>query len=151
MNCGDCKSVKLGSITDRLMGELAVHTARPLPVLIVEDDPNDAEIMQRTLEDRGCECTISRRGDAAVKLISENPNRFRIAFVDLNLPGSDGREVLKAIKEFSRETHVIIVTGTDRITEIPMSVYYGVVQKPLLPEVASEILEKTSTPKPVQV
>lgn len=138
------KSEAVASITQKLMDSLG-NPSRPVPVIVVEDDRNDAEIMRLTLEDIGCSVCIASDEQTAIKIIDSNPNKFRIAFVDLKLPKGDGQNVMKHLAIASPETHVIIATGTNRLPEIPPSAYYGVVQKPLLKEVAKEIISKTQT------
>lgn len=119
---------------------------KPLNVLVVEDDKDDAMFMRTTLEGIFCKVDVARDGIQASKLLRENQNKYCVMFLDLNLPGIDGFGVLRIAHELAPNLHVIIVTGGNRIAEIPMDMYIGVIRKPLRHNLAIEILKKTSAP-----
>ncbi|MFC3228482.1 response regulator [Marinibaculum pumilum] len=96
------------------------------PILIVDDSDDDCEAMMRALK-RGTDVAnpIVRfdNGQAALDYIlaprsDGNPGpgpRPALVLLDLNMPGVDGRQVLRAIKadESSRTVPVVVLTTSD--------------------------------------
>ncbi|PAY18362.1 two-component system response regulator [Rhodopirellula sp. SM50] len=96
------------------------------PILIVEDSPEDFEATVRALKSSGLRnslyrCSdgdealdyLHRRGDYASPDSAPRPG---IILLDLNLPGTDGREVLEEIKqdsELKKIPVVVLTTSTD--------------------------------------
>jgi CheY-like chemotaxis protein len=76
-----------------------------LRVLLVEDDPDHAELVRRGLEDYGSrlELTHVEDGEAALDFLRRRgprdaPGRPHLILLDLRLPRIDGLEVLREIK-----------------------------------------------------
>ncbi|HYE73458.1 MAG TPA: response regulator, partial [Blastocatellia bacterium] len=77
-----------------------------LPILLIEDSDEDYQALKRAWEQAGRSNPIywCRDGDEALQLLrgcrSEGENAFcpSLILLDLNLPGTEGREVLEAIK-----------------------------------------------------
>jgi CheY-like chemotaxis protein len=76
-----------------------------LRVLLVEDDPDHAELVRRGLEGIGprLELTHLADGEAALTYLKERapreaPGRPHLILLDLRLPRMDGLEVLREIK-----------------------------------------------------
>ena len=74
-------------------------------ILIVEDSPEDYEATERALRKSGLRNTIEHcnDGDEALDFLYRrgeyaNARRPGIILLDLNMPGTDGREVLQDIK-----------------------------------------------------
>ncbi|HEX4718761.1 MAG TPA: response regulator transcription factor [Thermoleophilaceae bacterium] len=87
-------------------------------VLVVEDEPTIAEVVARYLDRGGYRTAIARDGPAAVRLAREL--RPALVVLDLMLPGFDGFEVMKRIRQGERDaTAVILLTArgeeSDRI------------------------------------
>ncbi len=79
--------------------------AGELRVLLVEDDPDHAELVRRGLEEYGSrlEVTHVEDGEAALTYLREResrgaPGRPHLILLDLRLPRIDGLEVLREIK-----------------------------------------------------
>jgi len=88
--------------------------AKPLRVLIVEDNVDSAHILQTLLEYHGYHVTVAYNGPAGVSAAkSERPD---VVLCDIGLPGMDGYAVAGALRQ-SPETvsaHLIAVTGYGR-------------------------------------
>jgi CheY-like chemotaxis protein len=69
--------------------------AQDQTILVVEDDPAIADILQILLEDAGCEIIRARSGQEAIELAREHhPD---LVTLDLVLPDMDGREILRQL------------------------------------------------------
>lgn len=78
-------------------------------VLIVDDAPEIRRLLGRLCTREGYEVILAPDGETALQHIASQP--FDVAIVDLVLPGMDGLEVLRRIREQSPSTDVIILTG----------------------------------------
>lgn len=81
-------------------------------ILIVEDHPTMREAMRLVLEGEGFD--ISEAGDGRAALDKVRADLPDLVFLDLNMPGSNGGDVLTQIKAdpATADVHVIIVTAT---------------------------------------
>lgn len=79
-------------------------------ILIVEDDPEIAQIIQAYVERAGFRAVGARDGDSALMLASQmKPD---LVLLDLNLPKRDGFSVLSALRQ-SSNVPVIVVSALD--------------------------------------
>ena len=65
-------------------------------ILIVEDHPTMREAMRLVLEGEGFEISEAAEGRAALDMVRSDPPD--LVFLDLNMPGSNGSDVLTQIK-----------------------------------------------------
>jgi CheY-like chemotaxis protein len=81
-------------------------------ILLVEDHPTMREAMRLVLDGHGY--TIDQAGDGATALERIRTDRPDLVFLDLHIPGLDGPDVLRAIRDdaATRDLHVIVVTAT---------------------------------------
>jgi signal transduction histidine kinase/CheY-like chemotaxis protein len=83
---------------------------RPQPrILVVDDEPHVVQIFQDLLAQRGYEVTSSTNGDDAIVKVTQG--NFDLVLTDINLPGVDGLEVVRAAKAADKDTCVILITG----------------------------------------
>lgn len=68
-------------------------------VLIVEDELNLRESYKGTLENEGYICMTASDGYQCLDLLCKNLGTVDLVLLDLIMPGIDGLEVLKTIKE----------------------------------------------------
>lgn len=87
-----------------------------LAVLLVEDNEVDAEITRRVMAQSGIEfdVQVARDGEEALELLRQPP-RPELILLDLRLPGVDGWEVLRRVKN---DAHLCV---------IPVAVLTGVI------------------------
>ena len=81
---------------------------RPL-ILVVDDSDLERTLLENILADKGYKVTTVGSGEDCVKEIVSN--RFQVIFLDVTLPGMNGIETLKQVKETRPDTVVIMVTG----------------------------------------
>lgn len=89
-------------------------SAGPLHVLLVEDDPEDAELVCEDLaEAAGGEVELDRveRLADAEKRLGER--RFDAVLLDLMLPDGEGLEGLMRVRELAPDVAVVVMTGLD--------------------------------------
>jgi sigma-B regulation protein RsbU (phosphoserine phosphatase) len=90
-------------------------SAEPAPLLVVEDNPVYAEILQRLLPSLGAEMRfVPKCVDTAEKAIEEIANtKYSLVILDDKLPGADGMTVLAHIRSLPmpRQPAVIMLTG----------------------------------------
>ena len=85
----------------------------PARILVVDDD-EDMRLRHRTLLERqGYRVVEAVDGDRALTILQEDPS-FSLVLLDLKMPGADGLEVLRAIRDRSDTVAlpVIISTGS---------------------------------------
>lgn len=84
-----------------------------IPILLVEDNPRDIEIIQRSLKKGGIPnpVHIARDGQEALDLLHRDSIRPTVVILDLHLPRISGMEVLREITRIEPETMVVILTG----------------------------------------
>lgn len=95
---------------------------RPMRVLLVEDNKGDILLICRALIQSGVphEITVVRNGQEALAVLhSDDTNSWPdIVFLDLNLPGMSGHEVLQTIKESSAHKHLpVFMLSSSRASE----------------------------------
>jgi len=76
---------------------------------VVDDEPHVVQIFQDLLAQRGYEVVVSTNGDDAIVKVTND--RFDLVLTDINLPGVDGLEVVRAAKAADKDTCVILITG----------------------------------------
>lgn len=91
------------------------HMARER-ILLIEDEPDLAEVLQYNLEKEGFQVDLAHRGDTGLDLVRrESPD---LILLDLMLPGIDGLEVTRLLKRDPATTHLPIVMLTARGEEV---------------------------------
>lgn len=91
------------------------------PVLLVEDNPGDVELVRQSLRPEGIELRLSvvRSGEEALEFLHRQPPyeaapRPRLVLLDLNLPRKGGLQILDEIKVDPdlRRIPVVILTSS---------------------------------------
>src|SRR5262249_26775622 len=80
-----------------------------LKLLFADDERALQEFMQAELPRLGHEVTVCPDGRAAVRALEKAS--FDAAILDLRMPGLDGIEVLKQLKQLTPDTEAIVMTG----------------------------------------
>ncbi len=116
-------------------------------ILIVEDSPVDYEITTRALKRAGIDHPVHHceDGNEALEFLTGENGQLEekgypsLILLDLNLPGTDGRDVLKEIKTTSdvKKVPVIILTTSNNENDIDICYEAGAnsyVKKPMAPD-----------------
>ncbi len=80
-----------------------------ISVLLVDDEKDFVESLAERLQIRDFKVTTAFSGDEAIKLVEEND--FDVIVLDVKMPGKDGVETLKEIKNIEQLSQVIMLTG----------------------------------------
>ncbi len=78
-------------------------------VLLVDDEKDFIEALSARLSARGLEVDVAESGDGALRKVSEK--NFDVIILDLSMPGMDGVETLRVIKNDHPDLQVILLTG----------------------------------------
>jgi CheY-like chemotaxis protein len=84
------------------------------PILVVDDNPDNAHIIRDYLEARGYPITVAYNGDEAVKAFEEV--KPALVLLDVMMPGRDGWQVCRDIKghpTLGKHVRVVMVTALD--------------------------------------
>jgi len=86
-------------------------------ILVVDDEENILRLCKEELQEAGYEVvTVSRGREAIEKIIrdlSERNYHIDLVVLDINMPGIDGKKVLKVLKEAAPSLPVVIHTAYD--------------------------------------
>ncbi|HEX5928121.1 MAG TPA: response regulator transcription factor [Solirubrobacterales bacterium] len=88
--------------------------AKPLKVLIVEDDPQLATATARLLQRESFEVAVCSDAESGLEKAHALP--AELVVLDINLPGIDGIEACRRLRTFS-DAYVIILTALDSETD----------------------------------
>lgn len=86
--------------------------SRPLHIVHLEDDTNDADLVKALLEEEGfaARVTLAQNGPEFIKAIDQG--QFDAILSDFSLPGFDGKAALDMAREKCPEVPFIFVSGT---------------------------------------
>lgn len=71
----------------------------PHHILIVEDEPDGADLVRRMLKATGKQATIAGNAETALVELDSNPSAFSAVIIDLALPEMDGFELMQLLRE----------------------------------------------------
>ena len=84
-------------------------------LLVVEDEHKVADALREGLEGEGYHVTVEETGEAAFFRV--NTEGFDLILLDLGLPGRDGLDILKALRQGGVETPVLVLTARDTVAD----------------------------------
>jgi two-component system phosphate regulon response regulator PhoB len=85
-------------------------------ILLIEDEPDIAEVLQYNLAKEGFEVEVERRGDTGLEAIRREPPD--LVLLDLMLPGIDGLELTRLLKRDPVSARLPIVMLTAKGEEL---------------------------------
>ena len=84
-------------------------------LLIVEDEKELCDTIAKTLYQSGYEVDTCYDGDEALDYILAED--YDLIVLDLNLPGTDGMDILKELRKENEETKVLILSARSQIMD----------------------------------
>jgi len=100
-------------------------------VLVVDDEKSMRDLLAISLEKQHFEVTVADGGDTAIDTLRRES--FDVVITDLRMPTADGLQVLRAAKEASSESVVIVITAvgsTETAVEAMKLGAYDYITKP---------------------
>ena len=104
-------------------------------ILIVDDEEVVRRSHLRSLEETGCYTEAAEDGHKAIHVMEQHP--FDVVLLDLRMPGLDGMDVLKTIKQRWPDCEVVVITGYPTIETAKEAVRLGAqnyIAKPVGPD-----------------
>ena len=108
-------------------------------IMIVDDDPNIAQLVRLYLEKDGYPTVVSSRGDEAMELFRQNPPGLMI--LDIMLPGMDGWQVCRAVRQIS-QIPIIMLTAKDETFDKVLGLELGADEYMTKPFEGKELLAR---------
>jgi DNA-binding response OmpR family regulator len=122
-------------------------------VLIVDDERNIRLTVARALEPLDIEIDEAVNGEEALEKLGSR--KHDLMLLDLRLPGIDGLEVLRRLRQARRQTRVLIITAYGTVDGAVEAMKLGAVdfvQKPFAPEeirgLVAAALRRAEAPPP---
>jgi PAS domain S-box-containing protein len=107
-------------------------------LLLIDDEPDILRVLSMSLKADGYEVVAAENGSEGLAAFEkEKPD---IVITDIKMPGMDGIEVLKKIKDLNADTEVIIITGHGDIENAIEALKHGAsdfINKPVRDEALS--------------
>ena len=117
-------------------------------ILVVDDEEVVRLSHIRTLASMHCNVEVVRDGSEALRVMEQRP--ADVVLLDLRMPGMDGMEVLKQIKQRWPETEVVIITGYPNVETAKEAVRLGAydyLAKPVGPDDVINVASGAMTQK----
>jgi len=111
-------------------------------VLVVDDKENMLKLFVRILGP-AYEVVTAGDGERAISLLASRP--FDVVVTDIRMPKADGFEVLKAVREKSPLTEVVLMTAFASVSKAVEAIKLGAydyVQKPFEPDEVSLVIAR---------
>ena len=84
-------------------------------ILVVEDEPKVANALREGLQGERYDVVVERTGESAFFRVTTE--QFDAILLDLTLPGRDGLEILKAMRDRGIKTPVLVLTARDTLQD----------------------------------
>jgi len=113
------------------------------PILIVDDEKNIRLTLSQSLETLGGEIDTAANGEEALSKLKER--EFGLILLDIRMPGMDGMEVLRQVREIRPDIRVIMITAYGTVESAVEAIKLGAVdflQKPFDPEEIRELVSR---------
>jgi CheY-like chemotaxis protein len=82
----------------------------PLRVLMAEDEPLAAEVIEEGLVEAGFQVLAAEDGQAALDLVAAGAE-FDLLLTDLRMPRMDGQELIRRLRAWRPDLPVVVMTG----------------------------------------
>jgi CheY-like chemotaxis protein len=104
----------------------------PVRILVIDDDDEDVEVIDRALMDRGFISLLATSGEEAIRIATMlQPD---LVLLDIHMPRMDGYEVAATIRATPglERTAIVAVTGSvDDADRIAAAGFDGYISKPI--------------------
>ena len=80
-------------------------------ILVVDDDLAICNMLKKFLTKKDYEVIVALSGEEAIRKVKEE--RPHVVLLDIRMPGMDGIETLKQIREVDKEVGVVMITAVE--------------------------------------
>jgi DNA-binding NtrC family response regulator len=115
-------------------------SAKPASILIVDDEPLIRETLAEFLGHEGFAVTVCGAGKEALELVAAKP--FAVALCDVQLPDTDGIELLQRLLKVSPQTFVLLITAYGTVENAVQAFRRGAHDYLMKPILLDEVLSK---------
>src|SRR3954466_9915916 len=105
---------------------------REITVLVVDDEPSNLSSLRKIFEREQMRVLTAEDAKSALDLVRRH--RVQVVLTDLMMPGTSGVELLRALKEVSPDTEVVLMTAYGTVETAVQAMRdgaYDFVEKPL--------------------
>jgi DNA-binding response OmpR family regulator len=88
----------------------AVSLDKTVPIVIAEDDPVSREVISAAVSKWGFRSIVTQDGHEAMAAIRAEQGPV-VAILDWMMPGMDGLEVCRRVRESGKRAHIILLTA----------------------------------------
>ena len=102
-----------------------------MEIMIVDDEPQVAEVLARSLTRQGHRTTVVHSGEEALDRL--HAVAVDAMFLDVSMPGMNGLEVMAEVKRLKPALPVVVITGhatADEVARVRELGAVDVIQKP---------------------
>jgi DNA-binding response OmpR family regulator len=92
--------------------------------LIIEDEKRMALLLKKALEEKNHSAVTAFTGNDGLSTAQES--NFDVIVLDLMLPGLDGFEIVRKLREAGDKTPILVLTARDAVTDIVEGLDLGV-------------------------
>lgn len=122
--------------------------ARPLSILIVDDESELATLFKNYFEAGGMDAVSFTNPLLAFECFKDNPQKFSLIITDLRMPGMCGLELAKKIRELNNIVKIFLITAFDTNGLESSEIYQSaridkILQKPIKLAVLKKIVEES--------
>ena len=79
--------------------------------MVVDDEVDIRDLLSEHLHGHGLVVTTAPDGCAAVAALERSNGRFGLVLTDMDMPGADGFDVLRAARRANPAANVVVITG----------------------------------------
>ncbi len=115
-------------------------------MLIVDDEPSVLRMTRRVLEQRGYRVVACSTGQEALDQLDRET--FDVMVSDVQMPGTGGLALLRAVRSRDLDIPVVLVTGNPDVASAAAAIEYGAFQyliKPVGNDRLDEVVERAAT------
>jgi two-component system response regulator HydG len=99
---------------------------------VVDDEPSNVASLEKIFQREGLRTFVAESAKAALEIVRRH--RVQVVLTDLMMPGTNGVELLRALKEVSPDTEVVLMTAYGTVETAVLAMRegaYDFVEKPL--------------------
>ena len=110
----------------------SAESGADITVLVVDDEASNLASLEKIFQREGMRVLVADGAKAALELVRRH--RVQVVLTDLMMPGTSGAELLRALKEVSPDTEVVLMTAYGTVETAVQAMRdgaYDFVEKPL--------------------